>query len=162
MHLSTKNTKILLRERRTAGEHTHGFFALKFMATWLIPANIRHLKLYWIREKGARRNALLLLKPSRIHAQSFWEQSQLSQEQFQWKALYIETDESGSARWNSGCRWTTSPSWRRSSLRLLIRDAISVIADTETILQSRRSPLSAAASGELRHPMTHLLWRNAR
>ena len=59
-----------LRERKTAGEHTHGFFALKFMATWLIPANIRHLKLYWIREKGARRNALLLLKPSRIHAQT--------------------------------------------------------------------------------------------
>lgn len=49
MHLITKKMKILLRERSTASEHTHGFFTLKFMATWLIPANIQPLKLYWIR-----------------------------------------------------------------------------------------------------------------
>ena len=62
------------------------------MATWLIPANIQPLKLYWIREKGARRNALLLLKPSRIPARKFWEQSQ---GQFQCKALYMEIDKWG-------------------------------------------------------------------
>ena len=47
----------------------NGFFVPQFMATWLVPANIQPLNLYWILEKGARRNAL------RVPAQNFREQS---------------------------------------------------------------------------------------
>ena len=54
----------------------NGFFVPQFMATWLVPANIQPSNFYWILEKGARRNALLSRKPSRVHAQNFREQSQ--------------------------------------------------------------------------------------
>jgi len=61
MHLTPK--------KMTASGHTHGFFVPQFMATWLVPANFQPLNLYWILEKGARRNAL------RVPAQNFREQS---------------------------------------------------------------------------------------
>ena len=43
MYLRPKN--ILLNERMTASAHTHGFFVLHLMATWLILANIQPLNL---------------------------------------------------------------------------------------------------------------------
>ena len=45
MHLTPK--------KMTASGHTHGFFVPQFMATWLVPANIQPLNIYWILEKGA-------------------------------------------------------------------------------------------------------------
>ena len=82
---------VLLRAGKTATGHTHGWFVphWQFSAPRLIAAQIQLLKLYWIPEKSARRNASVLRTSSLLHARNFRKQSR---GRFQWKALYLEIE----------------------------------------------------------------------
>ena len=80
---------VLLRAGKTATGHTHGWFVPQFSAFRLIAAQFQLLKLYWIPEKSARRNASVLRTSSLLHARNFRKQSR---GRFQWKALYMEIE----------------------------------------------------------------------
>ena len=78
-----------------ANGHTHGCLMQRSKATWLIQAHTPLLRLYWIDEKSAKRNASVLWTPSRLHARTFRQQNQGPS---QWKALYMDMKKLGTVR----------------------------------------------------------------
>jgi hypothetical protein len=91
----TMQGPVLLNIMKTASGHGHGCFMQRSKATWLIQAHTPLLRLYWIDEKSAKRNASVLWTPSRLHARTFRQQNQGPS---QWKALYMDTKKLGTVR----------------------------------------------------------------